>query len=199
MGVRIWSAVCVVALAGVIPGRGAAQSTVTVRIETGMGVITAEVDTVSAPLTAMNFLKYLDLGLYSGGSFYRTVRPDNQPDNAVKIGVIQGGISRDRRVDQLSPIRLEPTGETGLLHLDGVLSMARAGPNTAQGEFFICIGPQPELDEGGRRNPDGMGFAAFGRVTTGMDIVRRIHAKKADGQYFAEGERVRILRIRRAG
>lgn len=162
-----------------------------------MGVITAEVDTVRAPLTATNFLKYVDLDLYSGGSFYRTVRADNQPDNAVKIGVIQGGIARDRRGDQPPPIRLEPTGETGLLHLDGVLSMARAGPNTAQGEFFICIGPQPELDQGGRRNPDGLGFAAFGRVTMGMDVVRRIQAKRADGQYFAEGDRVRILGIRR--
>lgn len=164
-----------------------------------MGVITAEVDTLRAPLTATNFMKYVDLELYSGGSFYRTVRPDNQPDNTVKIGVIQGGIARSRADEQLPPIRLEPTGDTGLLHLDGVLSMARADPDTAQGEFFICIGPQPDLDEGGRRNPDGLGFAAFGRVTAGMDVVRRIQAKKADGQYFTEGERVRILGIRRAG
>ncbi len=182
-----------------LPAKGEGQSTVTVRIETDMGVITAEVDTVRAPMTATNFMKYVDLGLYSRGSFYRTVRPDNQPDNTVKIGVIQGGIARSRADEQLPPIRLEPTGETGILHLDGVLSMARAGPDTAQGEFFICIGPQPELDEGGRRNLDGRGFAAFGRVTGGMDVVRRIQARKADGQYFRAEERVRIIGIRRGG
>ena len=104
---------------------------------------------------------------------------------------------RDRQDDRLPPIRREPTGETGILHLDGVLSMARAGPDTGQGEFFICVGPQPELDEGGRRDPDGFGFAAFGRVVGGMDVVRSIQAKKADGQYFAEGHRVRILGVRR--
>jgi peptidyl-prolyl cis-trans isomerase A (cyclophilin A) len=182
-----------------LPGVAESQSTVLIEMETDLGTIMAEIDTVRAPVTAMNFLRYVDMGMYSGGTFYRTLRPDNQPDSDVKIGVIQGGIARDRRDDQLPPIRMEPTGETGLLHLDGVLSMARAGPNTGQGEFFICVGPQPELDEGGRRNPDGFGFAAFGRVVGGMDVVRSIQSKDADGQYFREGNRVRILGIRRVG
>jgi peptidyl-prolyl cis-trans isomerase A (cyclophilin A) len=182
-----------------LPRAAESQSTVLIEMETDHGTIMAEIDTVRAPVTATNFLQYVDMGMYSGGTFYRTVRPDNQPDNDVKIGVIQGGVARDRRDDQLPPVRMEPTGETGILHLDGVLSMARAGPDTGQGEFFICVGPQPELDEGGRRNPDGFGFAAFGRVVGGMDVVRSIQAKKADGQYFAEGDRVRILGVRRVG
>jgi len=95
----------------------------------------------------------------------------------VKIEVIQGGIARARREDQLPPIRMESTGETGLRHLNGVLSIARAGPDTGRAEFFICIGDQPELDQGGRRNPDGWGFAAFGRVIGGMDVVRRIQTR----------------------
>jgi peptidyl-prolyl cis-trans isomerase A (cyclophilin A) len=184
-------------IGALLPRAAECQSTVLIEMETDHGTIMAEVDTVRAPVTATNFLEYVDMGMYSGGTFYRTVRADNQPDNDVKIGVIQGGIARDRRDDQLPPIRLEPTGETGILHLDGVLSMARAGPDTGQGEFFICVGPQPELDQGGRRNPDRFGFAAFGRVVGGMDVVRSIQSKEADGQYFAEGERVRILGIRR--
>jgi len=182
---------------GEVAGQFERQAGVLVQIETEVGMITAELDTVRAPITARNFLAYVDAGMYAGGSFYRTVRMDNQPDNEVKIEVIQGGISRDRQDDKLPPISMEPTGETGLLHLDGVLSMARGGPHTAQGEFFICIGPQPELDQGGLRNPDGWGFAAFGRVIDGMDVVRRIQAKEAEGQYFAEGDRVRIISITR--
>lgn len=190
-----WTLGVALALVLSVSGDGEAQGTVAVRIETDMGTITAEVDTARAPLTARNFLRYVEMGMYSGGSFYRTVRADNQPDDSIKIGVIQAGIARNRRADQLPPIRLESTHETGILHLDGVLSMARAGPDSAQGEFFICVGPQPDLDHGGRRNPDGLGFAAFGRVTEGMAVVRRIQAKNANGQYFAEGDRVQILRI----
>ena len=181
------------------PVAARSQSAVVVHIETALGVITAEIDTVRAPITATNFLRYVDTGMYSGGAFYRAVRLDNQPDNDVKIEVIQGGVAEDRRDNRLAPIRMEPTGETGVLHLDGVLSMARGGSDTARGEFFICIGPQPELDQGGRRNPDGWGFAAFGRVTVGMDVVRRIQARETDGQYFPEGEQILIVEIRRGG
>lgn len=199
MRIHRWPFGLLLALSVLLPGDGASQSTVLVYIETDLGVLTAEIDTVRAPITATNFLKYIDTGMYSGGTFYRAVRLDNQPDNDVKIQVIQGGIDQDRRDDQLLPIPMEPTGETGILHLDGVLSMARGGPDTAQGEFFICIGPQPELDQGGRRNPDGWGFAAFGRVIEGMDVVRRIQEKETDGQSFPPGERVRIVGIRRGG
>jgi len=189
----------VLALVASVPVAARSQSTVVVHIQTQLGTITAEIDTVRAPITATNFLRYVDMGMYSGGTFYRAVRLDNQPDNDVKIEVIQGGIAQNRDGDQLPPIRMEPTGETGILHLDGVLSMARAAPNSATGEFFICIGPQPELDQGGRRNPDGYGFAAFGRVIDGMDVVRRIQARETDGQYFPDGERVLIGGIRRDG
>jgi len=191
------TSVRLIALCALLPAAAASQSTVVVQIETDFGTISAEIDTVRAPTTATNFLRYVDMGMYSGGSFYRTVRLDNQPDNDVKIEVIQGGIATDRRDDRLPPIPMEPTGKTGILHLDGVLSMARNGPDTGRGEFFIAIGPQPELDQGGRRNPDGWGFAAFGRVIDGMDVVRRIQAKDAEGQYFPDGERVRIIGIRR--
>ena len=181
------------------PVAAQSQSTVVIQIETALGLITAEIDTVRAPITATNFLRYVDMGMYSGSAFYRAVRLDNQPDNDFRIEVIQGGVAEDRRNNQLAPIRMEPTGETGVLHLDGVLSMARGGSDTARGEFFICIGPQPELDQGGRRNSDGWGFAAFGRVTVGMDVVRRIQARETDGQYFPEGEQVLIVEIRRGG
>ena len=164
-----------------------------------MGDITAAIYVETAPITAENFLSYADDQVFDGGSFFRGVRMDNQPNDSVRIEVIQGGIDRSRSDDQLPPIRIEPTGETGILHLDGVLSMARGAPDSATGEFFICIGPQPELDQGGGRNPDGYGFAAFGRVIDGMDVVRRIQARETDGQYFPEGEQVVIVGIRRNG
>ena len=189
----------VLALVALSPVAARSQSTVVIRIETDVGTITAEIDTVRASITATNFLRYVDMGMYSGGTFYRAVRLDNQPDDDVKIEVIQGGINRTRSDDQLPPIRIEPTGETGILHLDGVLSMARGGPDSARGEFFICLGPQPELDQGGARNPDGWGFAAFGRVIEGMNVVRLIQARETNGQSFPEGEQVLILGISRTG
>ncbi len=162
-----------------------AQETTRVSIETDLGNIVVELFDQQAPRTVANFLLYVDRGLYEGGSFYRTVRADNQPDDTVQITVIQGGINRTRRADALAPIRLEPTGTTGIGHLDGTISMARNGPDSARGEFFICIGDQPELDEGGTRNPDGRGFAAFGRVVEGGETVRRIHERASDGQRLA--------------
>jgi peptidyl-prolyl cis-trans isomerase A (cyclophilin A) len=150
--------------------------------ETPVGVITAEIYTEQAPVTALNFLKLVDEGVYdhNGAVFYRVVRMDNQ-SNDVKIEVIQGGLS-DR--DAVDPIPHETTAQTGILHLDGTLSMARSTPGTAGSEFFICIGDRPELNFGGARNPDGMGFAAFGRVTEGMDVVRNIQQQKDREQYL---------------
>ena len=106
----------------------------------------------------------------------------NQPNDAVKIAVIQAGANPARDTEVHDAIPLERTSETGLHHLDGTISMARLGPDTATHSFFICIGDQPELDFGGRRNPDGQGFGAFGRVIEGMDLVREIHAMRAEGQ-----------------
>lgn len=158
--------------------------TVDVVMETDAGMIEISIDSASAPATAANFLLYVDAGLFDGGTFYRSVRADNQPDDSIKIDVIQGGMDRTRRGQAFDPIRLEGTGETGLRHLDGTISMARAGPNTARSAFFICIGDQPELNAGGHRNLDGLGFAAFGRITSGMEVVRSIQAMPADGQWL---------------
>ena len=155
---------------------------VVVELQTDLGEIVVALDIDRAPRTAANFLRYVDLGLLDGTSFYRVVRPANQPQNPVKIAVIQGGLGDEGEQESLLPIRMESTEETGLRHLDGVISMARLGPDTARGDFFICVGDQPELDAGGRRNPDGFGFAAFGRVTEGMDVVHRIHQAPAEGQ-----------------
>jgi dipeptidyl aminopeptidase/acylaminoacyl peptidase/cyclophilin family peptidyl-prolyl cis-trans isomerase len=168
-----------------------------VLLQTSLGEIEIEVDATDAPITAANFLRYVDAGIYNGGRFHRTVRakPDNQPQNVVKIEVIQAGVDPKRAQEMFAPIPLERTRITGLLHKDGTVSMARLGPDTATGDFFICIGDQPELDFGGRRNPDGQGFAAFGRTVRGMDVVRKIHAAKADGQSLAPP--IRILSARR--
>lgn len=153
-----------------------------VRINTEFGGIVVEVDTVRAPVTAANFLHYVDGGFYDGGSFYRTVTMDNQPNDSIRIEVIQGDIARERGEETEGPIPLERTSVTGLRHVDGTLSMARNGPDTAVASIFICIGDQPELDFGGRRNPDGQGFGAFGQVVEGMDVVRRINDSPAEGQ-----------------
>jgi peptidyl-prolyl cis-trans isomerase A (cyclophilin A) len=153
-----------------------------VLIRTGKGDIEVELDAARAPATVANFLRYVDGGFYNGGRFHRTVTPANQPDNKVKIEVIQAGIDPAKQKDEFPPIKLERTRDTGLKHRDGTISMARDGPDTATSDFFLCIGDQPELDFGSRRNPDGQGFAAFGRVVKGMDVVRRIQAAPADGQ-----------------
>ena len=163
-----------------------------VRLETDLGAIVLEVYPDRAPASAANFLRYVDEGRFDGASFYRVVTPDNQPDNPVKIEVVQGGLGfADDHPRRLPPIPHETTAETGLAHRDGTVSMARLEPGTASSEFFICVGDQPELDFGGRRNPDGQGFAAFGRVVEGMDVVRRIHALPADGQMLAEPVTIR--------
>jgi peptidyl-prolyl cis-trans isomerase A (cyclophilin A) len=155
---------------------------VRVLLRTEKGDITVELDPAKAPATAANFLRYVDGGFYDGGRFHRTVTPANQPDNKVKIEVIQAGIHPDKVKDEFPPIKLERTRDTGLKHKDGTISMARDGPDTATSDFFICLGDQPELDFGGKRNPDGQGFAAFGRVVNGMDVVRKIQAAPAEGQ-----------------
>lgn len=144
--------------------------------ETEKGTIEMEVDSVRAPVSAANFLKYVDAGFYDGGSVNRSVRPDNTVRHDVEIQVIQFQIDADRRSEQFAPIALERTSVTGLRHVDGALSMARNGPDTARASFSIVIGDQPEMDFGGRRNPDGQGFAVFGRVIRGMDVVTAIQA-----------------------
>jgi peptidyl-prolyl cis-trans isomerase A (cyclophilin A) len=166
-------------------------------IDTPAGSIEIELFPDAAPITVANFLHYVDLGLYEGGTFHRTVTMRNQPNNEVKIEVIQGGVNPGRTSEVGAKIPLERTTLTGLSHRDGAISMGRFEPDSADSEFFICIGDQPELDFGGRRNPDGQGFAAFGQVTNGMDIVRAIQRSAHEEQKLTPP--VQIQRVRRLG
>lgn len=153
-----------------------------VLIQTDLGDIDVEIFVDRAPITAENFLRYVDQGCFKDACFYRVVTMGNQPDNDIKIEVVQGGLGFTEDAVQFPPIEHETTEKTGVLHKDGVISMARLQPGTATSEFFICVGDQPELDFGGKRNPDGQGFAAFGKVVKGMDIVRKIHRQPAEKQ-----------------
>jgi peptidyl-prolyl cis-trans isomerase A (cyclophilin A) len=173
-------------IAPLLAGSGEAQSSSAlphVVVQTELGDIEIEVDTGRAPGTAANFLKYVDARHYDGGTWHRTVKMSNQTDSPIKIEVIQAGVNPDRAKDGFPPIPLERTSATGILHKDGAVSMARGAADSATSGFFICINDQPSLDFGGMRNPDGQGFAAFGRVVGGMDVVRRIQqAPNTDAQ-----------------
>ena len=155
-------------------------NTPVIAIETEAGTIRVELDPQHAPATVANFLRYVNEHFFDGTAFYRAVTLDNQPTNPIKIEVIQGGANDSKQT--YPPIALERTSLTHIKHTDGTISMARNGPDTATSEFFICIGDQPALDEGGLRNPDGQGFAAFGHVVSGMDVVRRIQHAPVQGQ-----------------
>jgi peptidyl-prolyl cis-trans isomerase A (cyclophilin A) len=168
-------------------------SGVRVLLRTDRGEIELLVDTARAPRTAANFLRYVAAGRYDGGAFHRTVRLDNQPGQQVRIEVVQAGPAPS--LLSFPPIELERTSVTGLGHRDGTVSMARDHPDSATSDFFICIGDQPELDFGGKRNPDGQGFAAFGRVVRGMDLVRAIQLAPADGQHLAPPVKIQSARV----
>lgn len=182
----------VAALLYTVIGASAALSQ-SIRIETSLGSIDVQLEPAKAPVTVRNFLRYIDDGRYEHGRFHRTVLMDNQPDNAIRIEVIQGGPRTGSA--SFPAIELERTTATGLRHLDGVISMARSTPDSATSDFFICIGDQPELDFGGKRNPDGQGFAAFGRVIRGMDVVRKIQKSPHAKQKLDPA--IEILRVRR--
>ncbi|MUP39031.1 peptidylprolyl isomerase [Labilibaculum euxinus] len=164
-----------------------------VEITTTLGTIKLEIFKDKAPITANYFLENVNNNVFKDACFYRVVRMDNQPNNDIKIEVIQGGLFFDSIVDQKPTIAHETTKETGILHTDGVISMARNQPGSASTEFFICIGDQPNLDFEGMRNPDGQGFAAFGKVIKGMDVVKLIQQQKDDEQMLVE--RIDILSI----
>ncbi len=152
-------------------------------IKTELGDITVELYPNKAPITVANFLKYVDAHLYDNTTFFRSVTLNNQPKDSVKIEVIQGGEVDSTKV--FTPIRLERTSKIGLLHKNGTISMARDAPDTATCSFFICIDDQPSLDFGGKRNKDGQGFAAFGKVTKGMDVVKKMQQLAPNNdQYF---------------
>ena len=149
----------------------AAPPPVAVIFETELGRITMEVDVARAPVT-------VDGKFYDGGMINRAVRPDNTTRHDVEIQVIQFQSDPARRREQFPPIPLERTSVTGLKHVNGALSMARTGPDSATTSFSVVINDQPEIDFGGKRNADGQGFAVFGRVVAGMDVVAKIHAAK---------------------
>ncbi len=167
-----------------------------VLIGTELGDILVELYPDRAPITTANFMRYVDEKRFAGASFYRTVTLENQVDSGVKIEVIQGGLGWKESEARLDPIPHETTAETGVRHTDGTISMARNEPGSADSEFFICVGDQPELDFGGKRNRDGQGFAAFGRVIAGLDVVKQIHSGHAEGQMLTP--EVRITDVHRA-
>ncbi len=172
-----------------------------VRMVTSLGEIELELYPDKSPVTVKNFLRLVNGAYLEGGTFYRTVSPENDNGSPV-ISVIQGGIGDAE--SPFPPIDHETTADTGLPHLDGSISMARAAVGTATTEFFICIGDQPALDFGGARNDDGQGFAVFGKVVSGMDVVHAIHQAPADAptefEYFENqliNEPVEIISLKR--
>ncbi len=179
---RVRRPLAVIALSFLFCAAPFAQETVNVIMITSHGEIRVALDVQKAPVTAANFLRYVDGKHYDGATFYRTVRYEN--DNGYpKIEVIQGGIRGAET--PFDPIAHEDTEQTGILHTDGVVSMARDGIGTASSEFFICIGDQPGLDKGQPRYADRQGFAAFGRVVSGMDVVRKIHGLPSDAPGYS--------------
>jgi len=173
--------------------------TIPVRIETELGAFTIAVDAERAPITAANFLAYVDGGHLDNATAYRIVTLANQPAETVhKIEVVQWGMrTADEKPAPFPTIAHETTEITGLCHKHMTISMARLAPGTAASEFFICIGDQPSLDFGGMRNPDGQGFAAFGSVVEGEDAVMAIFGKAEAGSEYPAAP-VRFLKAERA-
>ena len=192
------------AAAGLLTARGAfAQSTdgrVQVLIATDHGDIHAALEAAKAPITCANFLRYVDSGRYGGASFYRATHAPGAPT----VGLIEGGIDDPRKL--YPPIAHESTLMTGLKHQDGTLSMAREGLGTAASDFFVCSGETSYLDANPAASGDNAGYAAFGQVIQGMDIVRAILAlpttglaRNPDMQGQMLDPPVRVLGMRRAG
>ena len=155
-----------------------------VEIETKFGDIEVELYPKQAPETVKAFLSYVDSGYYTNAAFYRVLRDDEQPTNAAKSELIQGGLWKTnyKLSARLPGIKHESTAQTKILHKNGTISMARLEPGTANTEFFICVGDQPGLNYGGVNNPDGQGYAAFGKVVKGMSVVNSIYdAPENDG------------------
>jgi len=182
-------------MASTSPGAAPAQA-VRSRVDTEAGSFVVEVDPEVAPVTVANYLAHVDRKLLDGGAVYRVVTLANQaPETRHKIEVVQWGRNRpDNEKPPLAPIVHETTQQSGLRHLDGTVSMARAQPGSATAEYFVCVGDQPALDFGGGRNPDGLGFAAFGRVVEGMDVIRALHARGEADQYLARPIAVKSVR-----
>lgn len=169
-----------------------------VTLETALGTFSVLLRADRAPLTVANFLAYVDSGRYDGSSIFRIVNPNNQTaSDPVRISVIHGG-TRPLAAENFPMITLEDTRQTGLSHRHGTLSMGREERDTAEGDFFVCIGDQPHFDYGGARQPDGFGFAAFGEVAEGMDVVEAIYAAAGPEEYLEPNAEVLILRAYRS-
>lgn len=161
-----------------------------VRIETALGTMTMEVFEESAPASAAYFLADVRSGLFDGTSFFRIVTLANQSaEPHRRIEVIQGGLKHES-TDLLPIILHETTAATGLKHLKGTVSLARFAPGAVYHSFFICLRDEPALDFGGARNPDGQGFAAFGRVAEGFEVVERIYACGETEEYVKDAVRI---------
>jgi len=199
----VFGLLCSVAFAAVASGQGTAKPRVLVKTE--IGDIVLELEPAKAPGTVANFLKYVDAGHYDGGTFHRIVKMDNQPQSEIKIEVIQAGVNEAKAKEGFPAIPLERTSMTGLKHVNGAVSMARGQADSATSGWFICINDQPSLDFGGMRNPDGQGFAAFGRVVSGMDVVKKIQMapSSTNRETNTEAQKltppIKVLKVSRQG
>lgn len=181
------------------PAKPATPATMRVNMVTSKGAILIELAARKAPITTANFLRYVDLKYLDGTTFYRAARAKGSP----RTGFIQGGVNGNP-MRYIPPIAHEPTTKTGLRHGDGTISMARTEPGTAQGEFFLVVGPAPYMDAHPRAKGDNAGFAAFGHVVKGMDVVRKILAsptwpKAGSGAFKGQmiKQPVKIISVRR--
>lgn len=152
-------------------------------IKTGYGDIDVELYADKAPKTVAAFLANIDADLYKGGSFYRVLKNEDAPAE-YNQGLIQGGIFQMKPDVHAAAVPHESPRQTGISHESGTLSMARTGPGTATSEFFICIGNQKQFDSSSRGSSDGLGYAAFGKVVSGMDVVRAIQNARSSGDKF---------------
>ena len=165
-------------------------------IHTRLGEIEVELFAGKAPRTVAAFLSNVKAGLYTDGAFYRVLKAEELPtDN--NTGIIQGGVwqSANQKNQNSAGIAHESTKQSGLSHEDGMISMARQDTGTARTEFFICIGDQTSFDFGRSANPDGQGYAAFGKVFRGMNIVKKIQNQRSNGQSFNEKIEIRKIEI----
>jgi peptidyl-prolyl cis-trans isomerase A (cyclophilin A) len=180
-----------------LPSSTPAPATVRVSLQTSEGDIVLALEKERAPITTANFLRYVDQKRFDGTFFYRATRV------APGFGLIQGGTRNDPK-RLLPPIAHEPTTRTGLSHMDGTISMARDVPGTATGDFFITVGDMPTMDADPQAPGDNAGFAAFGHVVGGMDVVRHIlddPTSPTEGEGVMKGQMlappVRIIAVRR--
>lgn len=171
---------------------GCRPSNPRVDLVTRFGTIRVEVDSARAPRTAANFLRYVDEGRYADAAFYR-VRREAAELMQEPTAIVQGGLYGGDKSKLLPPVPLEPTRQTGLRHTEGAISMARFDVSTAQAEFFIVIGDQPHLDYRDAQRP---GYAAFGRVVEGMDLVRQIRDLPLDGERLLRTIPFRAVRVK---